>query len=68
MMNEEVTDNGCKKCGECDGMSHHWLPDLVEDVNAGDYACKHCTVRGSQCPDCDGGGCLHCWEEGVVLH
>ena len=60
----------CRRCGECIGMSHHWMPDPMnpddDEWRPGDYACKHCDQRGNCCPDCDEEGCKRCDGEGVI--
>ena len=72
-------DHECRRCSECDGMSHHWIPDPqpLDDPEymPGDYACKHCDYRGDGCETCAGDGyldgdeskpCERCSQEGVV--
>lgn len=61
---------GCRRCSECRDCSHHWIPDLMADddpeYEPGEYACKHCDVRGNACPECSGDGCTTCGGEGVL--
>jgi hypothetical protein len=60
----------CRRCSECEGMSHHWTPDPMAtddpDYLPGDYACKHCEQRGNVCEHCYEEGCVQCEQEGVV--
>jgi hypothetical protein len=46
----------CRRCSECEGRLHHWIEDPLdpadEDFEPGDYCCKHCEVRGEECPNC----------------
>lgn len=60
----------CRRCSECDGMSHHWIPDPMDpsdpDYLPGDYACKHCEQRGDCCDECSEEGCESCNHEGVI--
>lgn len=56
----------CPKCEACDGLRHHWMANPQPDDSLPEYACAHCNVRGYQCSDCDGHGCLECGCEGVV--
>lgn len=56
----------CRRCADCLSYSHHWLPD-PSPHHVWDYACKHCPVKGDECPDCDGEGCDVCDGEGVIL-
>lgn len=72
--------NGCRRCSECAGMSHHWTPDPLapddDEWEPGDYACKHCPRRGNDCEACSGLGtpageaagmvCGACDGEGVI--
>src|SRR5574338_1654408 len=55
------TDN-CRRCTECVGMTHHWMPDMRDpegdDFEPGDYGWKYCGVRGVECPDCGGEGVI----------
>lgn len=54
----------CRRCTECEGRTHHWIPDLhdSEDLDdedrllQGAYGCKHCDQRGEECPVCGGEG------------
>lgn len=53
----------CRRCNECDGYSHHWLPNTSfgddserEENNSAEYECKHCDALGMECPECDGDG------------
>jgi hypothetical protein len=53
----------CRRCSECDGYSHHWLPngsfgDEREENNEAAFECKHCNALGDECPDCLGDGCV----------
>lgn len=60
----------CRRCDECRGMSHHWMPDphpvSYDDERVWDYVCKHCDVVGEECEACWGDGCEECGHEGVV--
>lgn len=55
-----MNESTCRRCSECEGMSHHWTPDPMapDDDNwePGDYACKHCEQRGDECGECEGTG------------
>lgn len=73
----------CPRCSECDGYSHHWLPNLrlgdheaPEELQTVDFICKHCPALGNTC-NCGGDGfaadgeneiCPDCDGEGVVVH
>lgn len=53
----------CRRCSECDGMSHHWIPnsdfgndDEPEEISEAEYVCKHCDVLGEDCLHCFGDG------------
>lgn len=69
----------CRRCSDCEGASHHWLPNGnfgndpsnphdEEDYNVqATHLCKHCPVFGMECEACQGEGCDSCEHEGVVL-
>ena len=43
----------CRRCSECEGMTHHWLPDCDDAVPPTYTAvCKHCEAVGDECPVC----------------
>lgn len=79
----ERTPDDCPNCSECVGYSHHWIPDSQEDPDLPEYACKHCSARGTECENCNGEGCRvvsfdqgrfqagelcnHCNREGIIL-
>lgn len=54
----------CRRCSECQGMTHHWMPnddfgndpDEAEDPTGNEYACKHCDAVGDECSPCEGAG------------
>jgi hypothetical protein len=52
----------CRRCSECEGMSHHWIADPIDpdhpEYVPGDHACKHCDQRGDGCDLCAGDGRL----------
>ena len=54
----------CRRCSECVGCEHHWIPDPCPDH---DYVCKHCDAKGDMCLNCTGDGCEPCKESGVIL-
>lgn len=37
----------CRRCSECRGQEHHFLPLEEQDEETGDfyYPCKHCDAR-----------------------
>jgi hypothetical protein len=69
----------CRRCSECAGMSHHWLPnpDFGNDEPSAisrdcEYVCKHCPALGNACLACvgewdgDDSECPFCNGEEVV--
>jgi hypothetical protein len=44
----------CRRCTECLGEDHHWLPWLPDFDESGDpfVPCKHCDARANLCEDC----------------
>lgn len=68
----------CRRCFECKGRSHHWMENTeAEHPEDAEYLCKHCEIKGTECPDCDGDGysrkpslgdepCELCKGEGVL--
>ena len=52
----------CRRCAECEGLDHHWLPFADEATGRKigppmpDYTCKHCPAVADECPMCDGDG------------
>ena len=32
---------GCRRCSDCEGMEHHWMPDC-DDTGEPVMVCKHC--------------------------
>ena len=67
---KHLASGTCRRCSECEGMSHHWIADPRDptegDWKPGDYACKHCEVRGDGCENCDDDGCPACNYECVI--
>ena len=52
----------CRRCTECEGYSHHWVPNMAfgddgEENNQAAYECKHCNAFGDECRECYGDGC-----------
>lgn len=70
----------CRRCSECEGMSHHWLPnpdycndEAPEELQYAGWICKHCNAVGDDCGSCYGIGitedeedCHDCEGEGVI--
>lgn len=69
----------CRRCNECRGQSHHWIPNSRVGItdNEPQWICKHCPAKGEDCPTCSGFGCsgappdggdtcLVCRGEGVI--
>ena len=53
----------CRRCGDCIGAEHHWLPYEPDEDDplyspVPDYCCKHCPAIGDECPACQGEGTL----------
>lgn len=58
----------CRRCSECKGMDHHWLPnpnfaldETSQFYEPGEptectHICKHCDAQGEYCEACDGLG------------
>lgn len=51
----------CKRCSDCRGMSHHWMPNYYFDDedfedNSTTHCCKHCDAVGNECHECCGEG------------
>lgn len=74
-----MSERKCRKCHECSGNSHHWIPNSRVGIteNEPSWVCKHCQVKGEDCPTCSGFGCsgappdggdtcLVCRGEGVL--
>ena len=63
----------CRRCTLCDGLTHHWLPDIDDnDPPLYCYACKHCPAIGNSCTWCEGDDdadpeCPVCHGEGVLV-
>lgn len=58
-----ATETKCRRCSECQGCSHHWLPnsdfcnaDAPEELSQYEYVCKHCDAVGDACGCCGGSG------------
>ena len=48
----------CRRCGDCEGYSHHWMHNgEIEDENDPEFVCKHCDAVGDECSACFGDGC-----------
>lgn len=47
MGEDRLNTKACRRCAECIGQKHHFLPLAEEDTNSGDfyYPCKHCDAR-----------------------
>ena len=57
------TTQQCRRCSDCVGMEHHWLPnpefgdcDAPEEMQDVGYVCKHCPALGIECATCYGSG------------
>lgn len=53
----------CRRCSECEGMSHHWIENTsfgddeeIEENNSTTHLCKHCDAMGDECDLCYGEG------------
>lgn len=53
----------CRRCSECEGMSHHWMEntsfgddDEIKENNSTTHLCKHCDAMGDECEECFGDG------------
>ena len=41
-----------RHCSVCEGMDHHWMPDVDDDTGEPVMACKHCeAVRPMEAGD-----------------
>ena len=47
----ETFRSKCRRCAECVGQDHHWLPVPEEDSDWF-FPCKHCDARAPVCEDC----------------
>jgi len=78
-MTQHSEPQKCRRCSECQGMSHHWMENsnFAMDESCGEFfdpdeptdcthICKHCDARGEECGICGGEGCSACGGEGVV--
>lgn len=47
--------NECRRCTECQGQEHHFLPLAEWDEQAEEfyYPCKHCDARARCCSECE---------------
>ncbi len=67
-------NQSCRRCSECCGYSHHWIPVCDPDRPAVSADCKHCDETGYECPHCSGAGvdpgtgesCDYCGTEGYI--
>jgi len=32
----------CRRCTDCEGQDHHWMPDCDEETGLPVMVCKHC--------------------------
>ena len=32
----------CRRCSECEGADHHWIPEVDDETGEPVMACKHC--------------------------
>jgi hypothetical protein len=71
MAERDVKPENCRRCSECVGQEHHFLPIAEWDEVAQDfyYPCKHCDQRAPACFECeeaiwpvvdDSGRCAEC--------
>lgn len=58
-----ATKTECRRCSECRGCEHHWLPnpelgdeEAPEEMQHVDYICKHCAAIANACGHCFGDG------------
>jgi hypothetical protein len=50
---------GCRRCVDCEGAEHHWIPDCDDDTGLPLMVCKHCPARREYFDDDDGDACEH---------
>lgn len=45
----------CRRCVDCEGMDHHWMPDCDEEGGNSVMVCKHCDATRDMTDEDDDG-------------
>ena len=42
ILNRVAGRRACRRCSDCEGSEHHWMPDVDDETDEPVMVCKHC--------------------------